>query len=287
MPNRDPYDVLGVSRDADQSDIKAAYRRLALRYHPDHNPGDEASEEAFKEVSWAYEILSDPKTRRRYDRGGLGATDGGISPGDFSVQQGVEAFSEFIQIFGDFMSGGTEGTGPEPIDGEDLHATVDLSLEEAMEGMERTLEVPVIRACPDCRGSGAAGDAEVTECPECEGRGQVRGGLFGPLGACDRCHGTGEIASEPCRTCRGDGRIREQRSIDLEVPAGIRDGQTLRRRGEGGPGRFGGDPGDLLIEVRLRPHERFERRDNDVYTTSAPVSGATSMSRSQSARRSI
>lgn len=276
MANRDPYDVLGVSRDADQDDIKKAYRRLALRYHPDHNPDDEASEEAFKEVSWAYEILSDPDTRRRYDRGGLSATEGGIRPGDFSVEQGIQAFSEFIQIFGDFVAGGTAGEGPAPIDGDDLHATVDLSFDEAMSGTSKQLEVPEIRACPACRGSGAAEGADVTDCSECDGRGRTRRGLFGPLRPCDRCHGTGGVVSQVCARCGGDGRIRDRRTIDLEIPAGVRDGQTLRRRGEGGPGRSGGDPGDLLIEVRLRPHERFERRGDDVYThASVPFTKAS------------
>ena len=266
MTHRDPYDVLGVSRDADQSDIKSAYRRLALRYHPDQNPDDAASEERFKEVSWAYEILSDPVSRRRYDRGGLGATDGGLRPGDFSVRRGVEAFSEFLQMFGEFMSGPAETGGPRPIDGEDLYATVDVTLEQAMVGTETTIDAPEVRVCPDCRGTGAAEGAELSECPDCSGRGQVRRGLFGRLRRCDACRGTGEVATSDCARCGGDGRIRSQGRVGLEIPAGIRDGQTLRRRGEGGPGRFGGDPGDLMVEVRMIPHERFERRGNDVYT---------------------
>lgn len=263
--SNDPYEVLGVPRNASQKEIKSAYRRLAFRYHPDQNPDDEESEEAFKRVSWAYDILSDPVQRRRYDRGGLDATAEGVRPGDFSLRRGMEAFSEFIEMFGALFSGRRPEEGPRPIEGEDLYATVDLTLEEVIRGVEKSVEVPSVRICSECRGTGAAHGAKMSTCPACEGRGESRSGLFGLMDVCERCHGTGQVPSKSCENCDGDGRIRGRRTVEIEIPAGVRSEQTLRRKGEGAPGWFGGEPGDLMVEVRQKPHPDFERRGNDVY----------------------
>ncbi len=276
MAHRDPYDVLGVSRDADQDDIKSAYRRLALRYHPDKNPDDERAEEAFREVSWAYEILSDPVRRRRFDRGGMQAAEG-PRPGEFSMRRGVQAFAEVLQTFGEFFTEDGRGEGPAPIEGEDLYATLDLSLEEAMTGASRRISAPAVRVCPACRGNGAAAGAEVEPCPDCEGRGQYRPGLFSMRERCETCHGSGDVASRACERCGGRGRVRQRREVTIEVPAGVADGQTLRRAGQGAPGRFGGESGDLRIEVRLKPHHAFERRGADVYTEASIPSTTASL----------
>jgi molecular chaperone DnaJ len=276
MSHRDPYETLDVSRDADQDTIKSAYRRLALEYHPDKNPDDESAEEAFQQVCWAYEILSDPVRRRRYDRGGLGATDG-PQPGEFSLRQGVEAFAKLFDQFGELFADATSEAGPGAVDGQDLYATLDLTLEEAMSGGAKEVTVPEVKTCPACRGCGAAPGADIRECPDCEGRGQQRPGLFSMLECCKNCHGSGDIASEDCPRCEGSGRVRGQHLIEIDVPAGVRDGQTLRRAGGGAPGRGGGKDGDLKIDVRLQPHPSFDRRGNDVHAERAIPSTKASL----------
>jgi len=262
MSSDDPYQILGVSRDASASEIKRAYRQLALEYHPDHNPGDEEAARTFRRVSWAYELLSDPRKRRRYDRGGLGGLERGRAGGDFSVRRGLAAFREIVEMFGSVFRG--EGRR-RPIPGEDFEASLSLDLEDVLQGATVELEVPAQRSCARCGGDGAAEGSEGERCSACDGRGQVRAGLMGLLEECDRCGGTGTIPGEACGVCGGSGRERYRREVQLEVPAGVRHGQTLRRAGEGAPGRFGGTAGDLLVDVEVELPPELERSGRDLH----------------------
>lgn len=264
MSTDDPYEILGVSQDAGEAEIKSAYRELALEYHPDHNPDDEASAEAFKRVSWAYDVLSDRKKRRRYDRGGLDGLDGGGRP-DFSMRRGLEAFREVFEMFG-AMFGMGSGGGRRPVPGDDLETSISLDIEAVLEGTTVEMEVPAVRTCTDCGGDGAAEGASVEECGACDGRGQTRGALMSLLDECERCGGTGTIPSEACSTCGGNGREHYERRAEIDVPAGVRDGQVLRRKGEGAPGRFGGTSGDLRIAVDVEIPDGFERSGGDLRT---------------------
>ena len=257
---RDYYEVLGVSRDASAADIKSAYRKLAVNYHPDRNPGDQAAEEKFKEAAEAYAVLSEPDKRTRYDRFGH-RMDGGLGGVDPSI------FGDFSDILGDlFGFGRRRGGGRRGTPGADLRYELSLKFEEAAFGKEVEIRVPRLETCDACSGSGAK-SGELQTCGTCGGQGQVRfsQGFFSVAQTCPQCRGEGQLVKDPCRTCRGEGRVEKERNLEVKIPPGVDNGIRLRLRGEGEHGRRGGPPGDLDVVIRVRPHERFERRNADVY----------------------
>jgi molecular chaperone DnaJ len=272
----DYYDLLGVRRDASVDEIKRAYRQRARELHPDANPGDPSAEERFKEVARAYEVLSDPDQRARYDRYGeagvSGPAAGGFDP--FGGMGGMGGLGDlFESVFG--MSG--FGGGPAgPPRGQDLEATVDLTFEEAVFGATAPVTVRTAVTCVICSGSGAGGGTSPVTCLECGGSGQVRRvrqSLLGQMvttGVCPRCSGLGQVIATPCPTCRGDGRTIEERTYQVDVPAGVDSGATLRLAGRGAVGLRRGPAGDLYLHLRVRPHPTF-RRDGDDLVADAPV----------------
>lgn len=261
MPSsRDYYEILGVDREASQQEVKAAYRKLAVRFHPDRNAGDKAAEEQFKEAAEAYAVLSDTEKRARYDRfGHRGVAGGGFGGFDPTV------FGDFSDILGDFFGfgdrsgrGGRSGGG-QP--GADLRYELHLELERAAFGAEETLEIPRLETCETCSGSGSAEGAEVETCKGCGGHGQVRfsQGFFTVARTCPQCGGEGRIVTNPCKDCRGAGRREKRRKIQVKIPAGVDTGTRLRLSGEGEHGRKGGRTGDLYVDIVVEPHERFHR----------------------------
>ncbi|MBX6351269.1 MAG: molecular chaperone DnaJ [Clostridia bacterium] len=267
----DYYEVLGVPRDADAETIKKAYRRLARRYHPDANPGDPTAEARFKEINEAYEVLSDPEKRARYDRFGHAAEAAG-----FGGQAAEDAFGfagrdpfGFADIFDAFF-GGAEAHAPRRARGRDLTFEVEVELEEVLRGTRRTIRVERREPCETCGGSGAEPGRPPVACPTCGGRGRVRMtrqvgfGTFTTVQPCPRCRGSGRIVEEPCRACQGRGDVRRTREIEVRVPAGVEDGVRLRLAGQGESGGPGGQPGDLFVVVRVRPHRIFRREGRDL-----------------------
>ncbi len=262
MPNkRDYYEVLGVSRRADADAIKKAFRKLALKYHPDRNPGDAEAEARFREASEAYQVLSDPEQRAKYDRFGHAAFEG-TAAGGFDFGAGFEDI--FGDIFNEFF--GMPGRGrARARRGEDLSYTLRIRFEEAAFGCERKISVPRAVGCDDCRGTGGRGGAAPTKCSACRGTGQVRfqQGFFSIAKTCGACGGRGEVISDPCPTCRGTGRVRRRHELQVRVPPGVDTGTRLKLRGEGEPG-VGGTPGDLYVSIAVEDHEIFRREGNDV-----------------------
>ena len=260
MSKRDYYEVLGVANDASEGDIKKAYRKLALKYHPDKNPGNTEAEEKFKEAAEAYSVLSDAQKRAQYDRfGHQGAGNfGGFDP---------SAFSDFSDILGDFFFGGgrrrRRSTG---IPGADLRYDLSLTFEEAAFGKNAEIRFPRLERCETCSGTGSR-SGQLKVCATCQGQGQVRmsQGFFTVARTCPTCQGSGQQVSDPCDDCRGDGRQEQQRTLEVNVPAGVDNGIRLRLRGEGEHGQRGGPPGDLDVIIRVEPHERFERDGADVH----------------------
>lgn len=263
---RDYYEVLGVSRDATPEEIKKAYRRCALKFHPDRNKNDPEAEKKFKESAEAYEVLSNEEKRRRYDQfGHEGVAGGGMH--DFSHMGVEDIFSMFNDIFGGAFGGrSTRGRRR----GADLQAEIEITLREAAFGAEKDLSFTREDLCDDCNGSGAAPGSERRNCPTCGGYGQVEqaggfGALFGRVVTiCPSCRGQGSVVAQPCRKCRGSGRTLKQRTLRVRIPAGISDGQGVTLRGEGEPGEAGAPRGDLHCYVRVAQHEMFERRGNDL-----------------------
>ncbi|VBB45083.1 chaperone Hsp40, co-chaperone with DnaK [uncultured Desulfatiglans sp.] len=264
MAKRDYYEVLGVPRNAGDDDIKRAYRQLALKYHPDRNPGDREAEEHFKEAAEAYEVLRDHEKRQIYDRFG----HAGLENKGFTGFSGFEdIFSSFGDIFEDFFGfGGHRGGRPRPRQGGSLRYDIELSLEEAFTGKEEEVVFPRLEVCEECGGTGAAPGTERQVCPTCRGRGQVirSQGFFQVSSTCPNCHGQGSIITDPCPKCLGGGKQRVERRITLKIPAGVDNGSQLRLRGEGEPGENGGPPGDLFVVVHLKPHEIFSRDGTDL-----------------------
>lgn len=261
---RDHYEALGVSRQATADEIKRAYRRRAREVHPDANPGDTAAEAEFKEISRAYEILSDPERRQRYDMVG----DEGDGPTGGGSPFGAGGLGD---IFESFFGGGFGGGAPSgPPSGPDIETTITLAFEEAVFGTQAPVSVRTAIACEDCEGSGAAPGASAHTCPDCGGAGQVRRvrqsilGQMVTAGPCPRCNTLGTIVDEPCPSCSGEGRVVREQTYTVEIPAGIEDGRAVRLTGRGAVGPRGGRPGDLYIHVRVRAHERFERHGNDL-----------------------
>ena len=265
---RDYYEVLGVARDASAREIKSAYRKLAVRHHPDRNPGDREAETAFKAAAEAYSVLSDPDKRARYDRFGRQGVGGGFGGFD------PETFGDFSDILGDFFGFGDifgrsarRPGGGRP--GADLRYRLELSLEEAAFGVEKTLEVPRLETCESCGGQGSEGGAEPPACSACGGRGQVRftQGFFTVARPCPQCRGEGRVVTDPCRQCRGRGRVEKKRQLQVQVPAGVDNGTRMRLAGEGEHGHRGGPPGSLFVDLSVRPREGLERDGPHVMST--------------------
>jgi molecular chaperone DnaJ len=260
---RDYYEVLGVSRDAGEKEIKAAYRKLALQHHPDKNHGDATAEDRFKEAAEAYAVLSDPEKRAAYDRFGHRAPsfEGGFDP---------STFSDFSDILGDlFGFGGGFGRASRggPSAGADLRYDLQITFEEAAFGLTRKLEIPRLETCDGCGGSGAAAGSKPVTCATCGGRGQVRytQGFFTLARPCPKCQGEGVTIPDPCPKCGGEGRVERNRTLEVKIPAGVDTGARLRLVGEGEHGRRGGSRGDLYVVVAIAPHERYEREGTHVH----------------------
>ena len=271
---RDYYEVLGVDKSASADDIKKAYRKLAMKYHPDRNPGDKSAEEKFKEVGEAYEVLSDADKRSRYDSYGFAGVDPNFNPnagGGFGGGFGGAGF-DFGDIFGDFFGGGASSRSASqnaPRRGENVMARLELTLEEAAFGCEKEVSAPRIENCPSCHGTGSA-DGKIETCSRCHGTGQEQvvqsfmGMRMQTATTCSQCGGRGKIIKTPCSTCKGKGKVRKNNRVKVTVPAGIDNGQTLRVRSEGCVGANGGPNGDLLVEVRVKAHETFVRDGYDI-----------------------
>lgn len=292
MAAKDYYEVLGVSPDADASEIKSTYRKLARKHHPDTNPDDPGAEERFKEISEAYRVLSDPERRQQYDQmrsmgargfagraGGRGAPGAGGAPGgrqsiDLEDLEGFGGFSDlFSSIFGQQRSRPRGRARPEPRRGADRRIEVDVPFETAVNGGEITVEIPLEEDCPRCEGTGAEPGTSVETCPRCGGSGQVslvQGG-FTVQRPCPVCAGRGAHIETPCRTCRGEGTVARRRKVKVKVPAGVEEGDRIRLRGKGEPGPAGGPAGDLFLTVGVRPH-RFFRRDGLDIRCEVPIS---------------
>ena len=271
---RDYYEVLGVAKDADEAAIKKAYRQLAKKYHPDVNPGDKDAEEKFKEVNEAYQTLSDPQKRATYDQFGPDGPQAGFGGGGFGGFSGFEGggFGGFEDIFSSFFGGGMGGaTRNGPVPGDDLRYDLTISFEEAAKGCEKEINLVRDEECPTCHGSGAKPGSKVDTCPNCHGTGQERVVSNTPFGriqnvrTCSRCRGEGKIISEPCAKCHGRGKVRVSKRRTIKVPAGIDNGQVLTIRGQGGLGERGGEPGDLMIVITVKPHKLFKRREDNLY----------------------
>ncbi len=278
---RDYYEVLGVSRDASADDIKKAYRTLGKKYHPDANPGDKQAEEKFKEVGEAYAVLSDPDKRRQYDQFGHQAFEnggmGGAGGFDFNSMDFTDLFGD---LFGGMFGGGSRRASNGPMKGANLRARVRITFDEAMKGVDKELEINLKEECENCHGTGAKPGTQATTCSKCGGKGQVaytQQTLFGisrSIQACPDCRGTGKIIKDKCPNCYGSGYISKRKKIQVSIPAGIDDGQSIRIAGKGEPGENGGPRGDLLVEVSVAEHPIFQRDDMNIFST-APMSFAT------------
>ena len=270
MTKRDYYEVLGVARTAGADEIKRAYRQMALKYHPDRNPGDGAAEEKFKEAAEAYSILGDPGKRTVYDRYGLDGLKGegfsGFSGFDSSIFGDFEDILGSLFGFGDVF-GNRRGRRASPQRGRDLALEIEISLEEAAAGADKEISLSRAEHCPECRGTGLAPGTRKTACPTCGGRGQLRyqQGFFAVSRTCSHCRGAGEVISSPCRNCHGAGRIRQKQKVKVHIPAGIADGSRLRIGGQGEAGEAGAGPGDLYVLIRVAKHRFFEREDGHLF----------------------
>jgi molecular chaperone DnaJ len=265
----DYYETLGLDRRASDQDIKSAYRKLALKYHPDRNPGDREAEERFKQAAEAYSVLSDPQKRGQYDRFGHAGVSGvgGAGAGGFDPT----VFADFSDILGDLfgfgdMFGGGRRRGRAENRGSDLRYDLELSFEEAAFGKQTRIKVPHRETCRECSGSGSAKGSGPSTCPTCGGHGQVRyqQGFFSIARTCGQCQGSGQFIKDPCRECRGEGRVVREKTLDVKIPAGVDTGTRLRIAGEGDVGSHQGRPGDLYVLIHVREHEFFERRDDDL-----------------------
>ncbi|AOY00381.1 molecular chaperone DnaJ [Jeongeupia sp. USM3] len=269
MSKKDFYDVLGVNRDASDDDIKKAYRKLAMKYHPDRNPDSKDAEEKFKEAKEAYEILSEPQKRAAYDQYGHAGVDPQAGMGG-GFGGGAGGFADaFSDIFGDIFGGGQRGGGGRSnvYRGADLRYNMEISLEEAARGVEKQIKIPSHDECELCHGSGAKPGTEAKTCHTCGGAGQVRvsQGFFSIQQTCPTCHGSGRYIPDPCRNCHGTGRVQSSKTLAVKIPAGVDEGDRIRLSGEGEPGVNGGPPGDLYVVVHLKSHSVFEREGNDLH----------------------
>ncbi|ASM77860.1 molecular chaperone DnaJ [Vitreoscilla filiformis] len=282
---RDYYQVLGVAKTASDDDIKKAYRKLAMKYHPDRNQGEGAkeAEEKFKEGKEAYEMLSDPQKRAAYDQYG----HAGVDPSAGGFRGGQEGFGGFAEAFGDIFGdifgqqggGGRRGGGGQQVyRGNDLSYGMEISLEEAARGKDAQIRIPTWEHCETCGGTGAKPGTKAKTCSTCNGSGTVhmRQGFFSIQQTCPHCHGSGKIIPEPCTSCHGAGKVKKQKTLEVKIPAGINEGMRIRSVGNGEPGTNGGPPGDLYIEIRIKQHDIFERDGDDLHCT-VPVPMTTAV----------
>ena len=265
MSRRDYYEVLGIERRADEQEIKSAYRKQALKYHPDRNAGDKDAEERFKEAAEAYAVLGDADKRARYDRFGHAGVQGagGQGPG-FNA----DIFADFSDILGDFFGfGGGAARRDGPSRGADLRFDLEISFDDSFKGAETTIQIPREERCETCKGQGTAAGTSRETCPQCRGTGQLRfqQGFLVVARTCGQCGGTGQIVRHPCPDCRGTGRVMRDRRVTVKIPAGIAEGQRLRIQGEGEHGMLGGPTGDLYVVVHVRPHPVFHREGDDLF----------------------
>ncbi|MBU2710597.1 molecular chaperone DnaJ [Zooshikella harenae] len=266
MAKRDYYEILGVSRDVSEKDLKKAYRRMAMKYHPDRNPGDKAAEDQFKEVNEAFEVLSDSQKRAAYDQFGHAGVDGQAGAGGFGAGSFGDVFGD---IFGDiFGTAAGAGRGRSSVQrGADLRYSMELELEEAVRGIEKKIRIPTQVECRTCDGSGARKGSSPETCSTCGGVGQVRmqQGFFSVQQTCPACHGTGKVIKDPCRDCHGEGRVEEYKTLSIKIPAGVDTGDRIRLSGEGEAGLNGGPAGDLYVQVSVRDHKIFQRDGKHLY----------------------
>ncbi len=270
MSGKDYYKVLGVERSASDADIKKAFRALAMKYHPDRNKDDAEAEAKFKEVNEAYDILKDPQKKAAYDRFGSAAFEGGGAGGFNPGAAGFGgAFSDiFEDMFGEFMGGGRGGRSPNGAQrGSDVQYTLEITMEEAFQGKETTLKVPLSEACDKCNGSGAKAGTGTESCPTCSGQGRVRmqQGFFTIERTCPTCHGEGAIIRDPCDKCGGSGRMRKEKTLRIKIPPGVENGRRIRLASEGEAGVRGGPAGDLYVLLAVKPHKLFRRDGADLY----------------------
>lgn len=266
MAKRDFYEVLGLSKTADEKEIKRAYKRLAMKYHPDRNQGDKDSEAKFKEIKEAYEILSDAQKRAAYDQYGHAAFEQGGFGGQGGGFGGGADFGDiFGDVFGDIFGGGRRQQ--RAARGSDLQYNMDLTLEEAVRGVTKEIRIPTLETCDKCHGSGAKEGTSAETCSTCHGAGQVhlRQGFFTVQQACPTCHGRGKVIKEPCSKCHGDGRVERSKMLSVKIPAGVDTGDRIRLSGEGEAGENGAPAGDLYVQVHVRQHHIFERDGNNLY----------------------
>lgn len=266
----DYYEILGVERNASADEIKKAYRKMAMKYHPDKNPGDKSAEDKFKEAARAYEVLSDQGKRQRYDQFGHQGVDGPAGFGGGGFHDINDIFSSFGDIFGDLFGGGGARQGRRrngPQRGMDLRYFLEVDLEDVIEGTKKEISFEIDKNCDTCSGSGAQPGTQPETCGQCGGSGQVvrQQGFFSLATPCGVCQGTGQVIKHKCGDCRGSGRIPSEKKLRVNVPAGVGDGTQLRLTGEGEPGKLGGPAGDLYVEVRIRPHDEFVRKDIHLY----------------------
>ncbi len=267
MSKRDYYEVLGVQKNATEAEIKKAFKKLAMKHHPDRNPDDETAIDKFKEAKEAYDVLSDAQKRAAYDQFGHAGVDASAAGGPGAGGFGGANFSDiFGDVFGDIFGGGGRG-GSRVQRGADLRYNLELDLEEAVAGTTVKIRVPTLVACETCGGSGAKKGTHPTTCPTCHGQGQVRmqQGFFSLQQTCPRCHGKGQVISDPCSDCHGHGRVEKQKTLSVKVPAGVDNGDRIRLSGEGEAGEHGGPPGDLYVQIYVREHPIFQRDGSDLF----------------------
>jgi len=269
MAKRDYYDVLGVAKNATEDELKKAYRKLAMKFHPDRNPNNKGAEEKFKEAKEAYEVLTDAQKREAYDRFGHAGVDQSVGGGG---GQGFGGFADvFGDIFGDIFGGGAAGRagqrGGNVFRGGDLRYAMDVTLEQAAHGFDTEIRVPSWESCDTCRGSGAKPGTKPQTCRTCSGQGSVRvqQGFFSIQQTCPTCHGSGKVIPEPCETCEGVGRVKRNKTLQVKIPAGIDDGMRIRSAGNGEPGINGGPAGDLYVEIHIKEHAIFQREGDDLH----------------------
>ncbi len=273
MAKRDYYEILGVERSADEREIKKAYKRLAMKFHPDRNPDNPEAEEKFKEAKEAYEILTDAQKRAAYDKfGHAGVDPNQAGPGGFGG--GADFGDAFGDIFGDIFGGGRRSQ--RAARGADLRYNMELTLEEAVRGVSKEIKVPTLVECDECHGSGARSGTSAQTCPTCHGSGQVqmRQGFFAVTQTCPHCHGKGKIVTDPCRKCHGDGRVQKTKTLSVKIPAGVDTGDRIRLAGEGEAGEFGAPAGDLYVQVHVKEHPIFVRDGNNLFCE-IPISFTT------------
>jgi molecular chaperone DnaJ len=273
VAKRDYYEVLGVERSVDEQSLKGAYRKLALKYHPDRNPGDREAEEKFKEAAEAYSVLSDGQKRSAYDRYGhagvqsaAAGAGGGFDPGQFAGFEDI--LGEFFG-FGDLFGGGGGRRRNRAQRGEDLPFELEISFEDVMKGMSADIQVPRMEACGRCSGKGAEPEDGLTQCPMCRGRGEIhyQQAFLTVRRTCSQCNGRGQIIRRPCKECKGDAYIRKEKKLKINIPAGVDNGTRLRLTGEGQPGANGGRPGDLYVLLKVKEHPIFDRENDDLHCT--------------------